>query len=44
MTEVDCQFLRKGTTRMPQKQLLQTEGQGNGTGAVLCVYPLDTDI
>ena len=22
------------------KQLLQTEKQGNGTGAALCVYPL----
>ena len=43
MTEVDSQCLRKGTTRMPQKilkQLLQTERQGNGTGAALCVYPL----
>ena len=43
MTEVDSQCLRKGTTRMPQKilkQLLQKERQGNGTGAALCVYPL----
>ena len=43
MTEVDSQCLRRGTTRMPHeilKQLLQTERQGNGTGAALCVYPL----
>ena len=43
MTEVDSQCLRRGTTRMPHeilKQLLQTEKQGNGTGAALCVYPL----
>ena len=44
MTEVDYQCFRKGTTRMPQKilkQLLQTAGQGQGTGAALCVTPLD---
>ena len=43
MTEVDSQCLRRGTTRMPHeilKQLLQTEREGNGTGAALCVYPL----
>ena len=43
MTEVDSQCLRRGTTRMPHeilKQLLQTEKEGNGTGAALCVYPL----
>ena len=43
MTEVDSQCLRRGTTRMPHeilKQLLQTEREGNGTGADLCVYPL----
>ena len=47
MTEVDSKCLRKGTTRMPQKilmQLLQTERQGNGTGAALCVYPLGVSL